>query len=95
VRTPKYAIEGRTVNLEHKTYRRKSGWLPYIEIAVGSYFVYMIVFAIDTYNYFSIPFLALFVAGYYWAGFATLFQEHQSRLRWLRERRAFEMQTAR
>ncbi len=95
VRTPKYAIEGRTVHLEHKEYRRKSGWLPYIEIAVGSYFVYMIAFAIDTYNYFSIPFLALFVAGYYWAGFATLFQEHQSRLRWLRERRAFEMQTAR
>jgi cellulose synthase/poly-beta-1,6-N-acetylglucosamine synthase-like glycosyltransferase len=95
VRTPKYAIEGRPMNLEHKKYRRKSGWLPYVEIAVGSYFVYMISFAIDTYNWFSIPFLALFVAGYYWAGFATLFQEHQSRLRWLRERRAFEMQTAR
>ena len=95
VRTPKYAIEGRLVNLEYKKYRRKSGWLPYIEIAVGSYFVYMIAFAVDTYNWFAVPFLALFVAGYYWAGFATLFQEHQSRLRWLRERRAFEMQTAR
>jgi hypothetical protein len=55
----------------------------------------MIAFAVDTYNWFAVPFLALFVAGYYWAGFATLFQEHQSRLRWLRERRAFEMQTAR
>jgi cellulose synthase/poly-beta-1,6-N-acetylglucosamine synthase-like glycosyltransferase len=95
VRTPKYAIEGRPVNLEHKKYRPKSGWLPYIEIAVGSYFLYMIAFAIQTYNYFSIPFLALFTAGYYWAGFATLYQEYQSRLRWLRERRAFEMQTAR
>ena len=95
VRTPKYAIEGRPVNLEHKKYRPKSGWLPYIEIAVGSYFLYMIAFAIDTYNYLSIPFLALFVAGYYWAAFATLFQEHQSRLRWLRERRAFEIQSAR
>src|SRR5882724_1556036 len=95
VRTPKYAIEGRQVNLEHKKYRPKSGWLPYIEIAVGSYFLYMIVFAIETYNWFSIPFLGLFTAGYYWAGFATLYQEYQSRLRWLRERRAFEMQTAR
>jgi cellulose synthase/poly-beta-1,6-N-acetylglucosamine synthase-like glycosyltransferase len=94
VRTPKYAIEGRPVNLEYKKYRRKSGWLPYVEIAVGSYFLYMIVFAIDSYNWFSIPFLALFVAGYYWAAVATLLQEHQSRLRWLRERRAFEMQAA-
>jgi cellulose synthase/poly-beta-1,6-N-acetylglucosamine synthase-like glycosyltransferase len=95
VRTPKYAIEGAPVNLERKKYRRKSGWLPYIEIAVGSYFLYMIFFAIDTYNYFAIPFLALFTAGYYWAGFATLYQEHQGRLRWLRERRAFQLQTAR
>jgi cellulose synthase/poly-beta-1,6-N-acetylglucosamine synthase-like glycosyltransferase len=95
VRTPKYAIEGRPMSLEHKKYRRKSGWLPYIEIAFGSYFLYMIAFAIDTYNYFSIPFLALFTAGYYWAGFMTLYQEHQGRLRWLRERRAFEIQTVR
>jgi cellulose synthase/poly-beta-1,6-N-acetylglucosamine synthase-like glycosyltransferase len=95
VRTPKYAIGGALVNLEHKKYRRKSGWLPYLEIAAGSYFLYMISFATETYNYFAIPFLALFTAGYYWAGFATLYHEHQSRLRWLRERRAFEMQTAR
>jgi cellulose synthase/poly-beta-1,6-N-acetylglucosamine synthase-like glycosyltransferase len=95
VRTPKYAIEGAPMNLEHKKYRRKSGWLPYIEIAAGSYFLYMIFFAIDTYNWFAIPFLALFVAGYYWAAFATLYQEHQGRLRWLRERRAFELETAR
>jgi hypothetical protein len=46
------------------------------EIAVGTYFLAMIVFAIDTYNFFSIPFLALFVFGYYWAGFGTLYQEH-------------------
>ena len=44
----------------------------------------MVVFAITTYNFLSIPFLVLFVFGYYWAGFATLYQEHQSRLRWLK-----------
>ena len=55
----------------------------------------MILFAIDTSNWFSIPFLALFTAGYYWAGFATLYQEHQGRMQWLRERRAFALQTAR
>ena len=55
----------------------------------------MILFAIDTSNYFAIPFLALFAAGYYWAAFATLYQEYQGRLRWLRERRAFKLETAR
>jgi len=94
VRTPKYAIGDRQVNLENKRYKRKSGLLPYIEIAIGTYFVAMIAFAIDTYNFFSIPFLLLFVAGYYWAGWGTLYQEHQSRLRWMRQRR-LELKTVR
>jgi cellulose synthase/poly-beta-1,6-N-acetylglucosamine synthase-like glycosyltransferase len=86
-RTPKYAIGDRAVNLEAKKYRRRSGWLPYAEIAVGCYFVLMIVFAITTYNYFAIPFLLLFVAGYWWAGFGTLIQEYQSKLRWLKQQK--------
>src|SRR5437879_916888 len=67
VRTPKYAIEGRPVNLQTKRYRRKSGWLPYFEIGVGTYFLSMVAYAIQTYNFLAIPFLLLFVAGYYWA----------------------------
>jgi hypothetical protein len=51
------------------------------------YFIAMVVFAIQTYNYFAIPFLSLFVFGYWWAGFATLYQEHQGRLRWLKQRK--------
>src|SRR5579862_4011037 len=62
VRTPKFAIEGKLVDLQYKKYRNKSGWLPYIEIAIGCYFVAMVVFAIDTYNYLSIPFLMMFVS---------------------------------
>jgi hypothetical protein len=86
-RTPKFAVGGRPVTLEHKKYRRRSGWLPYLEIAVGLYFVGMIVFAIQTYNYFAIPFLLLFVMGYWWAGFGTLYQEYQGKLRWMKQRR--------
>jgi hypothetical protein len=54
----------------------------------------MMGFAIDTYNYFALPFLALFVFGYWWAGFGTIYQEHQSRLRWMKQRR-MEMSVAR
>jgi len=84
-RTPKYALGDRAVNLEVKKYRRRSGWLPYAELLVGTYFLGTVVFAIETFNYLSIPFLALFVFGYYWAAFATLHQEHQGRLRWLKQ----------
>jgi hypothetical protein len=82
------------MNLEVKQYRRRSGWLPYAEIAVGTYFLGMIGFAIETYNYFAIPFLALFVFGYYWAGFGTLYQEYQGRLRWLKQQRLLATRTA-
>jgi cellulose synthase/poly-beta-1,6-N-acetylglucosamine synthase-like glycosyltransferase len=81
VRTPKYAIEGRKSGTAPAKYRRRSGWLPFIEIAIGTYFVLAIAYAIDVYNFLSIPFLALFVGGYYWAGFATLIQEYRDRLR--------------
>ncbi len=87
VRTPKYAIDGaRPMKLENKKYRARSGWLPYIEVAFGTYFLGMVAFAIDSANYLSLPFLLLFVGGYYWAGFATLYQEHQGRMRWHRAR---------
>jgi cellulose synthase/poly-beta-1,6-N-acetylglucosamine synthase-like glycosyltransferase len=86
VRTPKFAIGERQVVLENKQYRARSGWLPYIELGCGTYFLGMVIFAITTYNFLSIPFLSLFVFGYYWAGFTTLYQEHQKRLRWMRAR---------
>jgi len=87
-RTAKYAVGDRKVKIEGGEYRRRSGWLPYAELAVGGYFVLMVKFAIDTWNFPAIPFLLLFVAGYWWAGFSTLYQDFQGRLRWQRERAA-------
>lgn len=85
-RTAKYAIGvERKVRLENIEYRRRSGWLPYVELAVGTYFLVMVIFAIESYNYLAIPFLLLFVGGYYWAGFTTLWQEYQGKLQWQRE----------
>jgi len=96
VRTPKYAIEGvQAMRRAKRTkYRRRSGWLPYIELACGTYFLGMVVFAVQTYNLLSIPFLSLFVCGYYWAGIATLHHEYQDRLRWMRQNN-LEFETAR
>ncbi len=91
VRTPKYAIEGTQQKRMVKKYKSRSGWLPYFELAVGSYFLYMCWFAIETNNFLTLPFLTLFVGGYYWAGFGTLYQEYQDRLRHQRQHKlAFE-----
>jgi cellulose synthase/poly-beta-1,6-N-acetylglucosamine synthase-like glycosyltransferase len=81
VRTPKYAVDKGGAGAAPVKYRRRSGWLPFIEIAIGTYFVAMAIFAIDVDNFLSLPFLLLFVGGYYWAGFSTLIQEYRDRLR--------------
>ena len=94
-RTAKYAIGSKAVPYKPAAaYRRKSGWLPYVEIAIGSYFVYMVDFAIDTLNYLAIPFLMLFVCGYYWAAFSTLYQEYRDKLQWQRERKLVQAQSS-
>jgi cellulose synthase/poly-beta-1,6-N-acetylglucosamine synthase-like glycosyltransferase len=89
-RTPKYAMGSEKVRLAPAAYRRRSGWLPYIELAIGTYFVFMIDFAIDSLNFFAIPFLLLFVGGYYWAGFTTLYEEYRNKLQWQRARKLAE-----
>ncbi|MBK9170835.1 MAG: glycosyltransferase [Bryobacterales bacterium] len=87
VRTAKYAIGSGQARLSTRRYRSRSGWLPYVELAIGTGFVAMIAFAVETRNFLSVPFLLLFVTGYYWAGVSTLLQEYQGRLRWLEQRR--------
>ncbi len=91
-RTPKYAIGGQQkVQIQNIQYRRRSGWLPYAELLVGTYFLGMVVFAIESYNFLAIPFLMLFVGGYYWAGCTTLWEEYQGKLAWEKEQAlAFE-----
>jgi len=67
-------------------YRRRSGWLPYAELAVGTAFLAVMVYAIDSFNYLALPFLMLFVGGYYWAGVTTLWEEYRGKLAFERER---------
>ena len=57
VRTPKYAIGGDKKMLLGTKYRSKIGWLPVFELAAGTWFVCMIAYAIETYNFLAIPFL--------------------------------------
>ena len=78
------------VKVQQTAYKRKSGWLPYAELAIGAYFAYMVEFAIETMNYFALPFLLLFVCGYLWAGFTTLYEEYRDKIQWQRARKLAE-----
>ncbi|MEO8098165.1 MAG: cellulose synthase family protein [Acidobacteriota bacterium] len=86
-RTAKYAIgSNQKVKMTSSEYRRRSGWLPYLEILAGTFFVAMIYYAIDSWNFLAVPFLLLFVGGYYWAAFTTLWDEYQGKLAFERAR---------
>ncbi|MSV33989.1 MAG: glycosyltransferase [Bryobacterales bacterium] len=85
-RTPKYAIGGtQRVKIENMQYRCRSGWLPYAELAAGTFFLGMTAFAIESFNFLAVPFLLLFVGGYYWAGATTLWEEYQGKLAWQKQ----------
>jgi cellulose synthase/poly-beta-1,6-N-acetylglucosamine synthase-like glycosyltransferase len=80
-RTPKYHIEAQGGSWLTKSYRNKSGWLPWIEIALGLYFAATVAYAIQNENYATVPFLLLFVGGYLYTGVMSIGQEYFHRLR--------------
>src|ERR1700683_5579489 len=73
-RTPKYRVESKNDRVGAKKYRRRLGWVPWIELLIGAYFALAIFFAIDNENYFTVPFLLLFVIGYWCTGLMSLLQ---------------------
>ena len=93
VRTPKYNLDAKNSAVEiqaapapHKSwsllsYRKRGGWLPFAEIALGLYFAATVVYAFKNENYATIPFLLLFVWGYLYTGCMSLGQAYFERLR--------------
>ncbi len=73
-RTPKFRIESRKDKVTASKYRRKSGWAPYIEILLGCGFAAVALYAFEVQNYLTIPFILLFVVGYWTTGLMSLLQ---------------------
>jgi cellulose synthase/poly-beta-1,6-N-acetylglucosamine synthase-like glycosyltransferase len=73
-RTPKYRVESKKDKVGKTKYRRRLGWVPWIELLVGSYFALTVYYAIDNENYITVPFLLLFVIGYWCTGLMSLLQ---------------------
>ena len=62
-RTPKYRVKQKGEVNKAKVYRKRLGIVPWIELAIGTYFAWTIWYAMTTENYFTVPFLLLFVIG--------------------------------
>lgn len=75
VRTPKYRVQRRKEkSAAGSKYRKRLGIVPWIELAIGSYFAVTVWYAIYSDNYFTVPFLIIFVIGYWYTGMMSLLQ---------------------
>jgi cellulose synthase/poly-beta-1,6-N-acetylglucosamine synthase-like glycosyltransferase len=73
-RTPKYRVESKKDKVQATKYRKRLGWVPWIELLIGSYFAMTVYYALQNENYLTVPFLLLFVVGYWYTGLMSLLQ---------------------
>jgi hypothetical protein len=74
-RTPKYRVVSKQdKGIAAKKYRKRLGWIPWIEMLIGGYFALTVWYAIANENYITVPFLFLFVFGYWYTGLMSLLQ---------------------
>jgi len=73
-RTPKYSVKKKGEKSQAQKYRKRLGIVPWIEMAIGCYFAFTVWYAVTSENYFTVPFLLLFVFGYWYTGLLSLLQ---------------------
>ncbi len=80
-RTPKYRVAKKGEKSQAAKYRKRLKLAPWIELAIGCWFVLAILYALSNHNYFTAPFLVLFVVGYWYTGLMSLLQGRFERWR--------------
>jgi cellulose synthase/poly-beta-1,6-N-acetylglucosamine synthase-like glycosyltransferase len=80
-RTPKYRVQAKgEKSIAARKYRKGLGVVPWIELVIGTYFAAAVYYAITNENYLTIPFLVIFVLGYWYTGLMSLLQGRFDRL---------------
>jgi hypothetical protein len=74
VRTPKHGIRGKLESWSGKKYRAAKSLTAFMELAMAAYFVVAIAVAIDHRHFLSLPFLGLFLCGFGYVGWVSLWQ---------------------
>jgi cellulose synthase/poly-beta-1,6-N-acetylglucosamine synthase-like glycosyltransferase len=80
-RTPKYRVAKKGEKSQAAKYRKRLVLAPWIELIIGGYFALAIVYCFSNHNYFTAPFLILFVIGYWYTGLMSLLQGRFERWR--------------
>jgi cellulose synthase/poly-beta-1,6-N-acetylglucosamine synthase-like glycosyltransferase len=81
VRTPKYRVAKKGEKSQAAKYRKRLVLAPWIEVFIGFYFFLAILYTFSNNNYFTAPFLILFVIGYWYTGLMSLLQGRFERWR--------------
>jgi cellulose synthase/poly-beta-1,6-N-acetylglucosamine synthase-like glycosyltransferase len=81
VRTPKYRVAVKGEKSQAAKYRKRLKLAPWIELLLGCYFAAAIYYTFTNKNYFTAPFLILFVVGYWYTGLMSLLQGRFERWR--------------
>jgi cellulose synthase/poly-beta-1,6-N-acetylglucosamine synthase-like glycosyltransferase len=81
VRTPKYRVAKKGEKSQASKYRKRLVLAPWIELLFGCYFALAILYTFSNHNYFTAPFLILFVVGYWYTGLMSLLQGRFERWR--------------
>jgi cellulose synthase/poly-beta-1,6-N-acetylglucosamine synthase-like glycosyltransferase len=81
VRTPKYRVAKKGEKSQAAKYRKRLVLAPWIEMLLGAYFFIAILYTFSNHNYFTAPFLILFVIGYWYTGLMSLLQGRFERWR--------------
>jgi cellulose synthase/poly-beta-1,6-N-acetylglucosamine synthase-like glycosyltransferase len=81
VRTPKYRVAQKGEKSQAAKYRKRLKLAPWIELLLGCYFAAAIYYTFRNDNYFTAPFLILFVVGYWYTGLMSLLQGRFERWR--------------
>jgi cellulose synthase/poly-beta-1,6-N-acetylglucosamine synthase-like glycosyltransferase len=81
VRTPKYRVAKKGEKSQAAKYRKRLKLTPWFELVVGGYFFIAILYTFTNHNYFTAPFLILFVIGYWYTGLMSLLQGRFERWR--------------
>lgn len=74
-RTPKYGIERRQDDWQHKKYHQSMPVQPFIELAFGVYFTMTVFYALANGIYGTLPFLMLFQFGFLYMGLMSILQQ--------------------
>ena len=74
VRTPKFSVTKKGERSKAKKYRKRLKLAPWIELILGGFFGWAIVYNLMSGNFFTPPFFMIFIVGFWYTGLMSLLQ---------------------